>query len=87
MLLSAKNLYLIGREAVKKGPEKGQIKEVVKRKIPIEQITHVSLRYKCIPQIQQDLKQFLTKCYSGYYNFGVIKPGHLTLLLKHEYHN
>ncbi len=45
MLLSAKNLYLIGREAVKKGPEKGQVKEVIKRKIPIEQITHVSLRY------------------------------------------
>ena len=44
MLLSAKNIYLIGRETIKKGPNKGQIEEVVKRKIPIETITHISLR-------------------------------------------
>ena len=30
---------------VKKGPQKGVQMEVVKRKIPLETITHVSLRY------------------------------------------
>ncbi|XP_078608687.1 unconventional myosin-Ie-like isoform X1 [Branchiostoma floridae x Branchiostoma japonicum] len=43
MLLSAKYLYLIGREVVKKGPEKGQQKEVIKRKLGLEMITSVSL--------------------------------------------
>ncbi len=45
MLLSGKNVYLIGRETMKKGPQKGQIVEVIKRKIPLDSITHVSLRY------------------------------------------
>ncbi|XP_056270913.1 unconventional myosin-If isoform X2 [Pseudoliparis swirei] len=38
-----KGIYLIGREKVKKGPEKGQIKEVLKRKLEFEGITGVSL--------------------------------------------
>ena len=45
MLLSAKNIYLIGREKVKKGPQKGQQVEVVKRKINFDDLSHVSLRY------------------------------------------
>uniref|UniRef100_A0A4W3JWB2 Myosin IF n=1 Tax=Callorhinchus milii TaxID=7868 RepID=A0A4W3JWB2_CALMI len=36
LILSPKYIYLIGREKVKKGPEKGQIKEVIKRKIEIQ---------------------------------------------------
>nr|XP_039262596.1 unconventional myosin-Ie-like isoform X1 [Styela clava] len=43
LMLSAKFLYLIGREVVKKGPEKGQIKEVLKRQIPIETIQAIGL--------------------------------------------
>ena len=46
MLLSAKNIYLIGREKVKKGPQKGQQVEVVKRKINFDDLSHVSLRYR-----------------------------------------
>lgn len=30
---------------VKKGPEKGLYKEIIKRKIDIENISHVSMRY------------------------------------------
>ena len=44
LLLSAKNIYLIGRERVKKGPQKGQQVEVVKRKINFDNLSHVSLR-------------------------------------------
>lgn len=43
-MLSAKFLYLIGREVIKKGPEKGKVTEVLKRQIPIEQIQGISLR-------------------------------------------
>uniref|UniRef100_A0A673LJ92 Osteoclast-stimulating factor 1 n=1 Tax=Sinocyclocheilus rhinocerous TaxID=307959 RepID=A0A673LJ92_9TELE len=43
LILSPKFLYLIGREKVKQGPEKGQIREVLKRKIEVEKIQSVSL--------------------------------------------
>uniref|UniRef100_A0A8C7KY44 Osteoclast-stimulating factor 1 n=1 Tax=Oncorhynchus kisutch TaxID=8019 RepID=A0A8C7KY44_ONCKI len=43
LILSPKGIYLIGREKVKKGPEKGQIKEVLKRKLEFESIHSVSL--------------------------------------------
>uniref|UniRef100_A0A4W3JGG4 Myosin IF n=1 Tax=Callorhinchus milii TaxID=7868 RepID=A0A4W3JGG4_CALMI len=43
LILSPKYIYLIGREKVKKGPEKGQIKEVIKRKIEIQSIVAVSM--------------------------------------------
>ncbi|XP_063296364.1 unconventional myosin-Ie-like [Pelobates fuscus] len=43
MVLTPKFLYLIGREKVKQGPEKGQIKEVLKRKIELQSIQSVSL--------------------------------------------
>lgn len=45
LILTPKFLYLIGREKVKQGPEKGQIQEVLKRKIEVEKIQSVSLRY------------------------------------------
>ena len=44
-MMSSRNLYLIGREVVKKGPEKGQIKEVLKRQLELEQIRAISTRY------------------------------------------
>ncbi len=45
LVLTPKFLYLIGREKVKQGPEKGQIQEVLKRKIEVEKIQSVSFRY------------------------------------------
>ncbi|XP_031432344.1 myosin IEb [Clupea harengus] len=43
LILTPKFLYLIGREKVKQGPEKGQIREVLKRQIEVEKIQSVSL--------------------------------------------
>ncbi|XP_036377073.1 unconventional myosin-If [Megalops cyprinoides] len=43
LILTPKGIYLIGREKVKKGPEKGQIKEVLKRKMELASIRGVSL--------------------------------------------
>ncbi|KAM4690360.1 unconventional myosin-Ie-like [Rhinophrynus dorsalis] len=43
LVLTPKFVYLIGREKVKQGPEKGQIKEVLKRKIELQSIQSVSL--------------------------------------------
>nr|CAB3264157.1 unconventional myosin-If [Phallusia mammillata] len=42
LMMSSKFIYLIGREVVKKGPEKGQIKEVLKRQIDLDQIRAIS---------------------------------------------
>ncbi|XP_009665469.2 unconventional myosin-If isoform X1 [Struthio camelus] len=42
-ILTPKYFYLIGREKVKKGPEKGQIKEVLKKKVEIQAVNGVSL--------------------------------------------
>lgn len=44
LILTPKCMYLIGKEKVKQGPEKGQIKEVLKRKIDVDKIMAVSLR-------------------------------------------
>ncbi|XP_047454296.1 myosin IEb [Mugil cephalus] len=43
LILTPKFLYLIGREKVKQGPDKGQIQEVLKRKIEIQKIQSVSM--------------------------------------------
>uniref|UniRef100_A0A8C5MPZ5 Myosin IE n=1 Tax=Leptobrachium leishanense TaxID=445787 RepID=A0A8C5MPZ5_9ANUR len=43
LLLTPKSVYLIGREKIKQGPEKGLVKEVLKRKIDVERILSVSL--------------------------------------------
>ncbi|KAM4829538.1 unconventional myosin-Ie [Thomomys bottae] len=43
LLLTPKCLYLIGREKVKQGPDKGLVKEVLKRKMEMERILSVSL--------------------------------------------
>lgn len=46
-ILTPKCFYVIGREKVKKGPEKGQIKEVLKKKVELQAVSGVSLR--CVP--------------------------------------
>ncbi|ESN91739.1 hypothetical protein HELRODRAFT_165806 [Helobdella robusta] len=43
LIITNKFFYLIGREQVKKGPQKGQVLEVIKRKIPLEGISHFAL--------------------------------------------
>uniref|UniRef100_T1JDZ8 Myosin motor domain-containing protein n=1 Tax=Strigamia maritima TaxID=126957 RepID=T1JDZ8_STRMM len=43
LILTPKFVYLIGRERVKKGPEKGQIRAVVKRKLDLENLAQISL--------------------------------------------
>ncbi|XP_077187650.1 unconventional myosin-If isoform X2 [Paroedura picta] len=42
-ILTPKHFYLIGREKLKKGPEKGQIREVLKKKVEIQSVHRVSL--------------------------------------------
>ena len=46
LLLSSKAVLIVGREKVKKGPQKGQFIEVVKRSIKIQDISHLSLSSK-----------------------------------------
>jgi len=52
LVLAGKNLFLIGREKVKKGPKKGQVIEVIKRKVPIADIRQISTSTK---QVRVDL--------------------------------
>ncbi|XP_038628393.1 unconventional myosin-If [Tachyglossus aculeatus] len=43
LILTPKRLYVIGREKVKKGPEKGQVQEVLKKHLDIQVLRSVSL--------------------------------------------
>ncbi|XP_037532423.1 unconventional myosin-Ie [Nematolebias whitei] len=43
LILTPNFLYMIGREKVKQGPDKGQIQEVLKRKIEVSKVQSVSL--------------------------------------------
>ncbi|XP_041074230.1 unconventional myosin-Ie-like isoform X1 [Polyodon spathula] len=43
LILTPKSVYLIGREKVKQGPDKGLVMEVLKRRIEVEKILAVSL--------------------------------------------
>ncbi|KAI1715922.1 myosin head (motor domain) domain-containing protein [Ditylenchus destructor] len=43
LLVTAKNLTLVGREIVRKGPNKGKITEVLKRQIPLDKIQGIGL--------------------------------------------
>nr|XP_021532449.1 unconventional myosin-If [Aotus nancymaae] len=43
LILTPKCVYVIGREKVKKGPEKGQVREVLKKKLDIQALRGVSL--------------------------------------------
>jgi myosin I len=46
LLLTTKDIYIIGREKEPSGPNKGQMVEVVKRKIPIGDVGRISLSTK-----------------------------------------
>ncbi|XP_042784137.1 unconventional myosin-If isoform X1 [Panthera leo] len=43
LILTPKCVYMIGREKVKKGPEKGQVREILKKKVEIQALRGVSL--------------------------------------------
>lgn len=43
LIVTQKHIYLIGREKVNKGPQKGRVIDVVKRKLPLSQIRHLQL--------------------------------------------
>uniref|UniRef100_A0A3Q3NIP4 Osteoclast-stimulating factor 1 n=1 Tax=Labrus bergylta TaxID=56723 RepID=A0A3Q3NIP4_9LABR len=43
LILTPKSVYLIGREKLKEGPQKGQVTEVLKRRIDVEKILAISL--------------------------------------------
>lgn len=43
LILTARYIYLIGREKVKKGPAKGQLTEVIKRKISLENVINITV--------------------------------------------
>lgn len=54
LILTSRFLYLIGREKVKQGPEKGAVREVLKRQIELERIQSVSLRWVLLPGPEED---------------------------------
>ena len=45
-MLTANAIYLIGREKVTKGPNKGEIVEVLKRRLEFAEIGSISLRLR-----------------------------------------
>lgn len=55
--MTPKSVYLIGREKVKQGPEKGQVTEVLKRKIDLEKILALSLRYKTLLSLPESFSK------------------------------
>lgn len=77
LLLTGKNLYLIGMEKIKKGPQKGQYIEVVKRCLPLEQIQQI-----CFSTMADDL--FVLHVQNDYASVleSVFKTEFLTLLTK-----
>ncbi|KAM6967963.1 myosin IEb [Aplochiton taeniatus] len=76
LILSPKFLYLIGREKVKQGPDKGQIQEVLKRQIPLESIQSVSLS-----TLQDDFFIIHEEHYDSVLQ-GIFKTEFLSLLFK-----
>jgi len=63
LVLTSRSIFLIGREVVKKGREKGKSFEVIKRKLDFESISHVSLSTLqddfVILHIKEDYDSFL----------------------------
>lgn len=50
LIVTSKYIYMIGREKMKKGPQKGQIVEVLKRKISLTSLSHFT-----VSPLQDDL--------------------------------
>ncbi|CAN8005135.1 unnamed protein product, partial [Ixodes hexagonus] len=63
LILTPKSVFLIGREKVKKGADKGKIREVVKRRIDLENISQVTVSTRqddfLVIQVKNDYDSFL----------------------------
>ncbi|XP_077384353.1 myosin IEb isoform X2 [Festucalex cinctus] len=79
LILTPKFLYLIGREKVKQGPDKGQIQEVLKRKIELGSIQSVSLS-----TLQDDIFIIHQQEYDSVLQ-SVFKTEFLSLLIKRHH--
>ncbi|XP_054639094.1 myosin IEb [Dunckerocampus dactyliophorus] len=79
LILSPKFLYLIGREKVKQGPDKGQIREVLKRKMELNSIQSVSLS-----TLQDDIFIIHEEEYDSVLQ-SVFKTEFLSLLIKRHH--
>uniref|UniRef100_A0A7N8X9N7 Osteoclast-stimulating factor 1 n=1 Tax=Mastacembelus armatus TaxID=205130 RepID=A0A7N8X9N7_9TELE len=76
LILTPNFLYLIGREKVKQGPDKGQIQEVLKRKIELNKIQSVSLS-----TLQDDFFIIHEEAYDSVLH-SIFKTEFLSLLVK-----
>ena len=78
LILTPKFLYMIGREKVKQGPDKGQIREVLKRQIEIDKIQSISLRYKVLTSHHNFTykKKLLHSTFSSLLTSPIILPTH-----------
>ncbi|XP_065188525.1 unconventional myosin-If-like [Sycon ciliatum] len=56
LIMTAKEIYLIGAEKIKKGPEKGKIVEVVKRQLALNNLQSIS-----VSELQDDFMIFHVK--------------------------
>ncbi|XP_057689342.1 myosin IEb isoform X1 [Corythoichthys intestinalis] len=79
LILTPKFLYLIGREKVKQGPDKGQIREVLKRKMELGSIQSVSLS-----TLQDDIFIIHQQEYDSVLQ-SVFKTEFLSLLIKRHH--
>ncbi|XP_077433105.1 myosin IEb isoform X3 [Vanacampus margaritifer] len=79
LILTANFLYLIGREKVKQGPDKGHIQEVLKRKIELGSIQSVSLS-----TLQDDIFIIHQQEYDSVLH-SVFKTEFLSLLIKRHH--
>ncbi|XP_061699558.1 myosin IEb isoform X1 [Syngnathoides biaculeatus] len=81
LILTPRFLYLIGREKVKQGPDKGQIQEVLKRKMELSHIQSVSLS-----TLQDDIFIIHEHEYDSVLQ-SVFKTEFLSLLIKRHHEN
>lgn len=45
VLVTENNLFIMGSEKAKEGPNKGKFVKIVKRKVPFNQLQSISMRY------------------------------------------
>ncbi|CAN8029064.1 unnamed protein product, partial [Ixodes persulcatus] len=77
LILTPKSVFLVGREKVKKGADKGKIREVVKRRIDLENISQVTLSTRqddfLVIQVKNDYDSFLESVFKTEFLFALDK--------------
>lgn len=77
LILTPKSVFLVGREKVKKGADKGKITEVVKRRIDLENISQVTLSTRqddfLVIQVKNDYDSFLESVFKTEFLFALDK--------------